>query len=103
MTKDFLDLVLAGRHTDPDQVLHRVKIDVLRDADHIDTIPEVKITRDYDSIIGLSTKLPYTVPLSILPVPNFNDCMRRTNHLKVPIQPTVCYRRSFHDPVILTL
>ncbi|KAG1861526.1 hypothetical protein DFJ58DRAFT_872254 [Suillus subalutaceus] len=40
------------------------------------------ITRDIDSVIGVSRSLPYTTALSIWPVPPFRETLTKDNHVK---------------------
>lgn len=39
------------------------------------------ITRDYDSLIGTTKTLPYSVALTVWPVPNFRDTLTTNNHI----------------------
>jgi hypothetical protein len=73
--------VLAGRSTDD----HFITVNALQEA-HSPDINECNMTRDYDSIIGVSHDLPFLVPLSIYPVPPFQDILRKDNHIKVTIE-----------------
>lgn len=42
----------------------------------------LEITRDYDSLIGATVDLPYTMHLALSPVPPFKDVLYKPNHVK---------------------
>lgn len=86
--ESFVNFVLAGRHHDG-QTERRVTIDVEKDTDDFESIPNLTVSRDYDSMIGISHNLPYNVAMPIFPLPNFRDSLQRTNHLTKKIHRTV--------------
>lgn len=84
----FLPFVLAGRMLDDedidengDDVLKRVFVNAVVDAE-CPLEDMLSLTRDYDSVIGISNDLPYTDALSIFPVPPFKETLKRDNHIK---------------------
>ncbi|KZT00450.1 uncharacterized protein LAESUDRAFT_718121 [Laetiporus sulphureus 93-53] len=44
-----------------------------------------QLTRDYDSVIGISRTLPYDRPLAVYPLPPFKDALTSDNHMKYSI------------------
>lgn len=86
---DFVNFVLAGRIPLEDGTIGRVKLDPIKDLDDMSNQDSVIVTRDYDSIIGISTKIPFTVPVAVYPLANFRDSLRRTNHLTHSIRLSV--------------
>ncbi|EKM49397.1 uncharacterized protein PHACADRAFT_106860 [Phanerochaete carnosa HHB-10118-sp] len=77
---DFVNLVLAGRELrDGGQIC--LDMDVFKDCVSPADIDTVEVTRDFDSVIGITTTLPFQAPLSIYPVANFRDSLTKTNHL----------------------
>ena len=53
-------------------------------------IDEVTITRDVDSLFGITKNLPYNAPLSVFPVPSFSETLKTNVHLNGPVlTPTV--------------
>lgn len=83
----FVRYCLAGIATQDDEDV-RIKIDPMRDcvtsADHPFTV-----TRDFDSLIGITRNLPFTQPVAFYPVPPFCETMVDSNHMTVPITPIV--------------
>ena len=45
-------------------------------------LPQLQISRDFDSLIGTTSNLPYTVALAVYPVPPFHETLIYTNHIK---------------------
>jgi hypothetical protein len=45
----------------------------------------LRLTRDFDSGIGISRNLPFTCALSIYPVPSFRDTLKKSNYLRGPV------------------
>ncbi|KAH8114057.1 hypothetical protein DFH11DRAFT_1595497 [Phellopilus nigrolimitatus] len=43
------------------------------------------VRRDYDSIIGLSRTLPFNVSVGMWVFPNFDDCLRKNNHVSATV------------------
>lgn len=82
---EFVNFALAGRARDEDGE-KRVNIDVFKDCEQLHVRNDVTITRDYDSVIGITHNLPFCGPFSIYPAPNFRDCLVRSNHLRKRIQ-----------------
>ena len=86
----FVNFVLSGRYTDPeDNLQKRINIDVLKDVTPTRDIEDFKITRDYDSIIGISNNLPFTIPIAIYPIPPFDQSLTKSNHLYKSIRAPV--------------
>lgn len=79
-TKDraeFVNTVLCGRWGDPPA---RFCLNGMQDAGEIN-LDDYEITRDFDSIIGVTDTLPYTMPLAIFPVPSFRDTLTKDVHI----------------------
>jgi hypothetical protein len=79
---DFIRFVLAAR-VGPlaDEELDRCQVR-LNCLQGIPPLPETDITRDLDSVIGISDTLPYTSTLSIWPLPPFKETLKKDNHVK---------------------
>ena len=86
----FVNFVLAGRYRPhlSDQEW-RVSIDVHKGLTPTDELENITITRDYDSVIGITTKLPFRTSIALCPIPNFAFSLKKSNHLVRTIQPTV--------------
>ncbi|KAG1838781.1 hypothetical protein F4604DRAFT_1600041 [Suillus subluteus] len=79
---DFIRFVLAAR-VGPlaDEELDRCQVR-LNCLQGILPLPEPDVTRDLDSVIGVSDTLPYTSTLSIWPLPPFKETLKKDNHVK---------------------
>lgn len=86
---EFVNLVLAGRCFAPSQdeeagqeeeIEHRVHINVRQGLASAED-KEFNVTRDYDSIIGITENLPFRVPLAIYPIPNFKESLSGSIHI----------------------
>jgi hypothetical protein len=87
---DFLNLALAGRWKRGNQH-YRVTINPFQDCYANAALGnDISITRDFDSLIGITTNLPLTCTLAMYPVPNFQDSLRRSNHLLKSVQYQAC-------------
>jgi hypothetical protein len=88
----FLQLVLAGKAMDDNENAVRVRLVPEMDTPAFDSVPMV-LTRDFDSLLGVTYDLPFLRPLSIFPVPNFRDTLKKDNHLyhKVRLPVRVLY------------
>ena len=77
----FIGLVLGGRTMDNGK-LHRVVINPILSSASL--MKSVKLTRygDVDSVIGVTTQLPFTCPISIYPVPLFNRTLQKNVHVQ---------------------
>lgn len=79
---DFIRFVLAARVgplADEELDQYQVRLNCLQG---IPAPPETDITRDLDSVIGVSDTLPYTSTLSIWPLPPFKETLKKDNHVK---------------------
>jgi hypothetical protein len=76
----FVRFVLAGRLLQNNQ-LSRVFVNA-KQGGNSPPIHECQILRDFDSVIGVSRDLPYTVPMAIFPLASFRDTLTADNHLK---------------------
>lgn len=92
-TYNFIQFVLAGLYIANDGKYRRVHIEPAKDTQALQDMPIV-ITRDFDSLIGITEDLPFLEPISIFPVPNFHDCMNKSNHLKRYIRQPVSHKPS---------
>ncbi|KAG1823821.1 uncharacterized protein BJ212DRAFT_1262604 [Suillus subaureus] len=82
---DFIRFVLAGRigpEADEEVDRCRISLNAQQGVAPLPPRPETTITRDIDSVIGVSRSLPYTTALSVWPVPPFKETLTRDNHLK---------------------
>lgn len=82
---DFVSLVLAGRKRS-DAGERRLNIDVFKDCVSPADMNDLAVTRDFDSVIGITTMLPFQAPLSVYPAANFRDSLVKTNHLSRTIR-----------------
>ena len=81
--EDFMAFVLAGRIDTPEGTA-RVELDPFSDAN--DDGHNWSFTRDFDSLLGTSTDLPFRVPISIYPIPSFRDTLSKGVHFRGPIR-----------------
>ncbi|KAG1861501.1 hypothetical protein DFJ58DRAFT_657457 [Suillus subalutaceus] len=82
---DFIRFALAGRvGPEADEEVDRcqIRLNAQQGIAPIPPRPESTITRDIDSVIGVSRSLPYTTALSIWPVPPFRETLTKDNHVK---------------------
>ena len=86
----FISFVLAGRTKLPNGQPARVVVDPTKGLEAMEDLGGIQLSRDYDSIIGISRTLPYTCKMAVFPLPNFKETMKRTNHLmktiKLPVR-----------------
>ena len=78
-TTDFVRFALAGRYILFDE-LRRAYVHPTLTLPPVLDVP-LTLTRDFDSLIGISNDLPFSVPISIFPVPRFRDTLTSDNHL----------------------
>ncbi|KIP01233.1 hypothetical protein PHLGIDRAFT_80839 [Phlebiopsis gigantea 11061_1 CR5-6] len=82
MNHTFVNFMLSGRYKDPDNGAEkRVRIDPCKGLASTSTIEDIEITRDYDSIIGISNNFPFSVPIAIYPIASFSLSLKKSNHL----------------------
>ena len=98
MHHKFVNFVLAGRyqeHHSPDE--HRVYIDIHKNTASTADLEGLQITRDYDSVIGITDNLPFRLSIAIYPLPNFALSLKKSNHLmrtiSTPVSITVLPKR----------
>ena len=89
LVEGFVELMLAGRRLTLNGP-RRINIDVHKDCIDPATLDDITITRDFDSIIGVTTNLPFSNAISVYPVPNFRDCVNKPVHITKEIQLPVC-------------
>lgn len=83
-----INTILCGRWHDPDL---RMSLNARQGA-LIPDLDDCTVTRDYDSIIGLTDHIPYDAPLSIYPVPSFKFTITRPAHIYATVYTSpVCY------------
>jgi hypothetical protein len=82
---DFINAALCGRvMIDDDE--YRIVLNARQDLEP----PEFPTyTRDFDSAIGITYNFPFTAPLYIFPVPSFKETLKKGNHVKARLYPTV--------------
>lgn len=78
--KDFYRFVLAGRSRDKENENEPCHISINACQDLPQNI-QYEVSRDYDSVIGLSRDLPYNNHLELTPVPPFQYTLKMTNHM----------------------
>ena len=89
--KAFVQFTLAGRHTNDEGVVERITLAPERGLPDPRDHQDIAIhRRDFDSLIGITTDWPFTVPVSIYPVPPFEFTFKKDNHLKRRIHRPVC-------------
>ncbi|KAG6370137.1 hypothetical protein JVT61DRAFT_12439 [Boletus reticuloceps] len=76
--KRFTQFVLAGRTRNRHGVPGHITVNACQGLVDID---EFKVTRDYDSLIGISKDLPFTTHLELMPVPPYKLTLSSPNHL----------------------
>ncbi|KAJ3017269.1 hypothetical protein NUW54_g622 [Trametes sanguinea] len=82
-TDEFVLLMLAGR-TEEDGDRRRVFVNSIQQSSA--ARPNTcTLTGDFDSLIGVTKKLPLNVPLSIYPVPSFKFTLTKDVHVGIPI------------------
>ena len=80
---DFVRLALAGKY-DNDGLQSKIYVNPLH---HVDSpsLDAVTITRDYDSMIGITRSLPFSTFVTIYPVVPFKETLKRDNHIRYTI------------------
>lgn len=84
---EFLQFTLAGEATEDGQT-QKFAVNALQGTPAI-LHDELVISRDIDSVIGVTTTLPFKVPLSVFPMAPFMETLKRTNHITQPVQNAV--------------
>lgn len=74
----FLKFVLAGRRG---LELHNQRSITLNPIQGLRNIEHITTSRDFDSLIGTTKTLPYSVPLTVWPIPSFRDTLKSNNHV----------------------
>lgn len=77
----FVRFMLAGRYTG-DGAMARAFVNVKQGLHTGLPDNEVTVTRDYDSIIGISQDLPYMSALAVFPLAPFKETLKKNNHMK---------------------
>lgn len=77
-TDAFLRFVLAGRFGEGKQT--RIFLNACQGASPPE-IGKYEVKSDIDSIVGVSSDLPYNVAMAIFPLPSFRDTLTENNHL----------------------
>lgn len=77
--KLFYRFVLAGRARTEEDIPRHITLNTL---DNLPDVNDFNITRDYDSLIGISDDLPYTSHIQLTPVPPFTSTLKTSNHMK---------------------
>ncbi|OJT03953.1 hypothetical protein TRAPUB_5363 [Trametes pubescens] len=80
---DFVELMLAGRLPVNGQE-HRVFVNAAQGMEPA-SLPDCRLVGDFDSLIGFTTRLPITVPLSIYPVPSFKHTLKKSLHIDMEV------------------
>jgi hypothetical protein len=75
----FLRFVLTGESPEG----HQVVVDPIRNL--LDERHPVRTTRDYDSVIGLTTDIVVDCMISVYPIPNPAQVLTTSIHIKYPI------------------
>lgn len=78
----FYRFVLAGRTCTDNDVPRHITVNAL---DNLPKVEQFTVTRDYDSMIGVSHDLPYTSHLALSPVPPFRSTLKTPNHMKADV------------------
>lgn len=89
--KEFYRFVLAGRTHGPDHEPAHITLNV---HSGLQDNRGYQVSRDYDSLIGISHDLPYSRHVQLTPVPPFRHTLKKNNHMKA---------MAFLDVIILSL
>ena len=73
-----VNCILCGRWPEPSC---RMVLNVAQGLDPI-SLHDCQVSRDIDSIIGISDTLPYTSPMAVFPIPSFKETLTTDVHLK---------------------
>lgn len=76
----FIRFVLAGRLEMNARSL-RVSINA-KQGSSPPPVGEYQLSRDFDSVIGVTQDLPFRRPLALFPLPSFRDTLLKDNHVK---------------------
>lgn len=82
--QNFCQLMLSGRYVSDDAVEHRVYVNA-RQGTQPPLLNDCTLTRDIDSVIGITDDLPYTAPLAIFPMAPFKETLKKSNHIATEI------------------
>lgn len=76
----FVRFVLAGRYIG-EGPMSRVFVNAKQGLHTGLPDGAVNVTRDYDSILGISNDLPYMSALAVFPLPPFKETLKKNNHM----------------------
>ena len=76
----FIRFILAGR-LEMNARSVRVSINAKQGA-LPPPVGEYQLSRDFDSVIGVTQDLPFRRPLALFPLPGFRDTLTKDNHLQ---------------------
>ena len=93
----FVQFTLAGKSYDPAARPSRVRLVPSLQTPAVDTLP-LRATRDFDSLIGITTDLPFSQSIAVYPIPNFKDSLSKSNHLCKQIHNQVLSNFLFYLP-----
>ena len=74
----FLKFILAGRRGLDIDIQRNITLNVCQG---LPDILQITATRDFDSLIGTTKTLPYSVPFTVWPAPSFRDTLTANNHV----------------------
>lgn len=91
-TAAFVEFVLAGRYKVYDQY-RRVVLRPDREWYTPAAMP-ITLTRDYDSLLGLTRTLPFRKEIHVYAVPSFNDTLTKDNHMRKEVKVMIRVRNN---------
>lgn len=82
---DFVRFALTGGYRGQGGVdSHQAVMDPIQNA--LDNDHLVDVTRDYDSLLGLSSQIAFNKPITVYPAAKFEDTLSKNIHIKVHLQ-----------------
>lgn len=110
---EFVDFVLAGRYSHssgsqrfPYRLYVNPRLQLPDMAPLVEDEPNddsYTITRDYDSLIGVSKTLPYHLPISVYPVPPKSEHVRKSKESYTCVGPNVRTRSFLLLPSLIRI
>ncbi|KAH9915067.1 hypothetical protein B0H21DRAFT_703417 [Amylocystis lapponica] len=96
---DSVRFILAGRTPPHHSPAARVFLNVRQELPDL-AMHGYTVTRDYDSVIGITRTLPFTQAISVYPVPPFSATLTKDIHIEVAVaQPLVSTNQSVQVPL----
>lgn len=88
VVEEFLQLALAGKAIASDGDVRRIRLSPSKGTPSA-LGTAINVTRDFDSMFGISNDLPFRRSFAVFPVPSFRDTVTKDNHITRMIETVV--------------